>query len=131
MSDYGTAHLYGQGSWHDPVYLLADRKGLTQLRDAIDAALASGQAMTELFVNDGEGYDVFVIRGEDDGPHGEWWADVANPYVVEYAAETDEQTRGPWDMLDLETMVAVGPEGTQDTLERLRDYERARRVEEE
>ena len=59
-------HFYGQSWWHDAAILTGDREGLEKVRDAINAVLASEEpqasASTSVFCEDGEGYDLIVLR---------------------------------------------------------------------
>lgn len=57
-------HVYGQEQWHDDAYIVGDAASLQALRDAIDRALASGRDKCTSFVNDGEGFDVVVIKAD-------------------------------------------------------------------
>jgi len=77
-------HIYGQGAWHDPVYICGDRKGLEALRDALTKAIERGSCDNgRAIVNDGEGYQLVVRRidGEDDLDR------LAVPYTWDVAAE--------------------------------------------
>lgn len=55
-------HVYGQSIWHDEVRIIGTLTALTALRDAIDAAVSSGedQVSASMFVRDGEGYSVRI-----------------------------------------------------------------------
>jgi len=66
-SDAGFTNIlavYGQEYWHRDVMVIGDRGGLTVLRDVIDRALAKGAAEADVLVQDGEGYTVYVARGD-------------------------------------------------------------------
>jgi hypothetical protein len=58
----GVVHIYGQHSWHGEAYIVADEKGLTLVRDAINRALAEGQAHVGLSPADGEGFLLYVVK---------------------------------------------------------------------
>lgn len=60
-----TLHVFGQAQWHDDAYIVGDETSLRALRDAIDRALASGRDKATSFVNDGEGFDVVVIKADE------------------------------------------------------------------
>jgi hypothetical protein len=54
-------HIYGQGYWHDDVWLQGSRAGLKALRDAIDRCLAESASARSLAITaDGEGYNVVI-----------------------------------------------------------------------
>jgi len=61
---YGTVHVYAQGQWHDEAFIVGDALALTQLRDALDKAIASGHGSAMVFAADGEGYRLHVVRHE-------------------------------------------------------------------
>lgn len=56
----GWMHVYGQQRPHAPAIIVANRKALEQLQQAIGAALASLEGEAEVFASDGEGYRVQV-----------------------------------------------------------------------
>ena len=68
MSDekkkYGTVHVYAQSQWHDEAFIVGDVLALTELRDALDKAIASGRGSALVFAADGEGYRLHVVRHE-------------------------------------------------------------------
>lgn len=49
-------HLYPGAFWHDDAVIIGTRAALLALQKALDLALTKGAAVTEAFVNDGEGY---------------------------------------------------------------------------
>lgn len=57
-------HVYAQDSEHRPAEIRGTKSALIALRDAIDAALAhpNGEAGSEAFAADGEGYSVEIRR---------------------------------------------------------------------
>lgn len=61
---YGTVHVYAQRQWHDEAFIVGDVLALTELRDALDVALASGRGSALVFAADGEGYRLHVVRHE-------------------------------------------------------------------
>jgi hypothetical protein len=86
-------HLYAGPSFHMEGYVVGNREGLTKLRDAINAALERedcdfNAAVTTdyhdscVFVSDGEGYDIYVIRQDTD-----WQKDPWDHLAVPYTAE--------------------------------------------
>ncbi len=83
-------HVYGQEAWHDEAFVVGTAAGLTALRDAIDAALRDGAAVTPtVFVNDGEGYQVFVAAVPD-------MSGVPVPYHDEVARHGTAGAVPPW-----------------------------------
>jgi hypothetical protein len=72
-------HLYAQDGPHDPAAIVGTRAALTTLRDAITAALDTGQpAPANTMTDDGEGYSAVVVPVEEDKanglplPYGDW-----------------------------------------------------------
>jgi len=90
-------HVYSQYSFHDEAVIIGNLKGLKILHETIgkvienNSHLEFGEGMT----NDGEGYDIIVIKEEDE--------DILNrlavPYSAEYAAENRENAIDPYDLI--------------------------------
>lgn len=77
-------HLYPGAHNHDAGAVVGSRAGLTELRDAINEALSKGSAVSQAFVNDGEGYCVFVhVLDEDE------MSKMALPYTEEWAMDIE------------------------------------------
>lgn len=94
------AHLYAQNHWHDEAYIVGNRKALTGLRDALNAALAGEIGVAEAFAADGEGYfTVCLLRDSVDG--------MALPYTDEVAAESAGEGRKWPDEIEPERQVAA------------------------
>jgi hypothetical protein len=55
-------HITSQFHEHGEAYLTGTTEGLEALRDAIDAALKTGDATAEVYATDGEGYGIIVRR---------------------------------------------------------------------
>lgn len=55
-------HVYSPGAWHDDAYIVADTEALLELKAAIEEALENKIGRRELFVNDGEGYTLCVLK---------------------------------------------------------------------
>ncbi|WP_273853723.1 hypothetical protein [Guptibacillus spartinae] len=70
--------LYGQELWHSPAFLLANREGLLQLREAIDVALQNGEYRHVTSSSDGDGYDLLIKRIEEEVE----WSRVETPYTA-------------------------------------------------
>lgn len=84
-------HVYGQDFWHQDAYLVGGRKALKKLRAAIERALAEGRAACQTFTNDGEGYDLHVVRVDD----AETLDRLALPYRARYARKARRKTIRP------------------------------------
>ena len=59
-------HLYGQGAWHDDVWIVGDHEALVELMATIQRARNMGEGVCEASVNDGEGFRR-VPAGRDPG----------------------------------------------------------------
>jgi hypothetical protein len=71
-------HIYSQDQEHGESYLMGDREALLRLRSMIDAALIdeNGQAKGEFFVNDSEGYQLYIKVMP-----AEWMDKIQLPYA--------------------------------------------------
>lgn len=87
-------HIHAQQAPHDEAFVVGNRQGLLALRQAIDAALESGQGETAAFAADGEGFSVFVIL-QPGGLGSPGWIAAAVPYSGEWAAENRESAVWP------------------------------------
>lgn len=94
-------HIYGQSIWHDPVYIIGNRKALEDLKKAIEDALDKGEGKIEAFCNDGEGYYVIVKYDNSGWLNGDW-ARRAVPYTDEVAREKRENALWPWQPKELQ-----------------------------
>ena len=77
-------HILPQQFWHEPAFVVGDCEGLLILKNAIERALADGEAFSDcVFATDGEGYNIAIACREnmDDVPLG---------YVGEYAEDKRE-----------------------------------------
>lgn len=98
MIDYiKLLHVYGQGVWHDDVYIVGNRESLEDLRAAIDAALDKGEGSSKAFTSDGEGFSIGVFL-EDAEWQTEEWMKLPMPYTEDMAKEQREwdSLRKPW-----------------------------------
>ena len=92
-------HIYSQSFWHAPALVIGQRKALEELAKAIQTALATGQGKCiDAFVNDGEGYDVYIIL-EDSGWDEEIWHNLETPYTDEVIPQ---KGKSPWILLSRE-----------------------------
>lgn len=90
----GTLHIYAQEIWHDAAYIAGTTDALKLLRDAIDAAIATGTGRTRCFVCDDEGYTIEVVAATD-----EQLDKMPVPYTDDVARATPESMEfGPWNM---------------------------------
>jgi hypothetical protein len=89
--DFPVVHLWSPEYFHDDSYVVGNYEGLMKLRNAIDKAIKEGNGKEEVFISDGEGYDLNVIRS-DNIDH------IAVPYLDEIAAENRENAVYPWDV---------------------------------
>lgn len=55
-------HIYAQYTNHAPATIRGTKEGLIALRDALTAAIETGQGQGEGFASDGEGYPIEVQR---------------------------------------------------------------------
>lgn len=66
MSDWGNMHIFAQDLWHSGAYIMADRRALSDLREAIDVALDGAIGSVDSFITyDGEGYTTYVCLCEE------------------------------------------------------------------
>ena len=79
-------HIYGQKIWHDDVLIIANHEGLLALQKAVSEALEKGKGVAEVFVADGEGYDVKILLNEADWPSDSWDILVL-PYTADFVRE--------------------------------------------
>ncbi|WP_051276553.1 hypothetical protein [Desulfovirgula thermocuniculi] len=91
-------HVYGQFAWHDEVFIIGNRQALKALLEAVKKALNQGKGEADgVFVADGEGYSVVVIRKDDPWPEG--WERLALPYTEDYARDRREGIIWPGDLM--------------------------------
>lgn len=79
-------HLYGQEAYHDDAYMVGTEEGLRALLQGLQQALVSGQGKAEVLVNDGEYYDLHIIRVDGDW-QGEAVSRLRKPYTWEGAQD--------------------------------------------
>lgn len=86
--DEPTLHLHAQYAEHCEAYLVANRQGLEKLRALIDRALTTDAPVVleqSFFVNDGEGFSLFIIQENGD------WRGIMQPYTADW-----HQERAQW-----------------------------------
>jgi hypothetical protein len=87
--------VYGQGAWHDDVYIVGNREALEALRDAINTAIDTGQGETACFVSDGEGFTTAILRDDTVFGNPEWYK-YPVPYSDNIAKEKREEVWVPF-----------------------------------
>jgi hypothetical protein len=85
-------HVYGQGQWHEEVYIAGDRVALQLLANAINKAISSGTGECQSCVNDGEGFDVHIRLVNDQ----QMLDKLAVPYTNGVGEEKDKSAIWPW-----------------------------------
>jgi|WetSurMetagenome_2_1015567.scaffolds.fasta_scaffold27392_3 hypothetical protein len=89
--EYPVVHVWQQLMWHCDGYIIGNREGLSNLKDAIEDALKNNQSKSQVFSSDGEGYDIKIICTEET-------EHLAVTYTDEIAQEKSEHAIFPWDM---------------------------------
>lgn len=64
---------------------MSDKKGLIELRNAIDRALETGSSVAHVFPSDYEGYETYIALVNDE----QRFEKLITPYVEEYMQEDD------------------------------------------
>lgn len=95
MSDPALIHFYGQSVPHDSVHIVGNRAGLLLLKEAIDAALLGGRPEMEVFVNDGEGFNIRALM-LDSAWDAEKWTNLSVPYTESISMEQRVNALWPW-----------------------------------
>jgi hypothetical protein len=72
-------HVFAQPFWHQPLYIVGDKTGLLSLKKAIDQALVEEQGHSEVYTNDGEGYDCYVKCLVDEAQQEQLMLPYADP----------------------------------------------------
>lgn len=72
----GLCNIYAQQTHHFEAFILGNKKGLIELRNAIDRALETGSSVAHLFPSDYEGDEQSFEK-------------LITPYVEEYIQEDD------------------------------------------
>ncbi|WP_144487196.1 hypothetical protein [Bacillus pumilus] len=78
-------NIYAQQTHHFEAFILGNRKGLLELRKAIDEALETGSSVAHLYPSDFEGYETYIALVDDE----QKFEKLMDPYVEEYAQEED------------------------------------------
>lgn len=90
MIDVKYLQIYGQYCWHDDAVIVGDKKALLELRSLIDKALSDGEAISEVFVTDGEGYSIAVVCEKET-----FMKDLPMPYTAEHAHYGRSKMKAP------------------------------------
>ena len=88
-------HLYSPYAHHSDGFVVGTPAGLKALRDAIDRALKSKYALTEVSHNDGEEYNVMVVGIVEDAIENR----LALPYTANYARDSRDDAVRPHELL--------------------------------
>lgn len=75
-------HIYAQHSPHDDAAIVGNKLALTELRRAIDEALEEHESEGYVIASDGEGYEVYVVRIENE--EQELFESLEMPYITQY-----------------------------------------------
>ena len=82
-------NIYGQEAWHEEARIIGNLEGLTELRDTLDRAIATGNSETNdtddpVFASDGEGYVIEVKRIDDvlQTRDSEWYTEGNRPQYL-------------------------------------------------
>ncbi len=96
-------HIYAQAWEHMDAYIIGNTEGLLALKAAIEQALAASNGVCstpfehgEVMVADGEGYQVFVMRRDQEWCEG--WKDIDTPYTSDTCPHRPE-SKAPWQIL--------------------------------
>ncbi|WP_077301388.1 hypothetical protein [Virgibacillus pantothenticus] len=91
----GVCNIYAQDSWHTESFIIGNRQGLIDLRNAIDEALKNKVGEANLFPSDFEGYTTYIALLEDENK----FADLCMPYTNEPGVGTDENSIHPIEII--------------------------------
>ncbi|WOQ72026.1 hypothetical protein R0126_15475 [Bacillus stratosphericus] len=78
-------NIYAQETHHREALILGNRKGLLELKNAIDQALKTGSAVANLYPSDFEGYETCIALVDDE----KQFKKLITPYVEEYTQDDD------------------------------------------
>ncbi|MFU0789835.1 hypothetical protein [Virgibacillus proomii] len=92
----GVCNIYAQESWHMESFIIGNKQGLIELKNAIDKALKNKIGEADLFPSDLEGYTTYVALVEDE----EKFANLCMPYTNEPGVDTDENSTHPIDIIE-------------------------------
>ncbi|WP_249670444.1 hypothetical protein [Bacillus altitudinis] len=81
----GLCNIYAQQTHHFEAFILGNKKGLIELRNAIDRALETGSSVAHVFPSDFEGYETYIALVNDE----QRFEKLITPYVEEYMQEDD------------------------------------------
>ncbi|MEW4100604.1 hypothetical protein Q0N85_16145 [Bacillus altitudinis] len=81
----GLCNIYAQQTHHFEAFILGNKKGLIELRNAIDRALETGSSVAHVFPSDYEGYETYIALVNDE----QRFEKLITPYVEEYMQEDD------------------------------------------
>lgn len=85
-------HVYGQGIWHAPAYLVGTREALGELRERIEDALDNPRGVSQqaTWTSDGEGYTLHIVVAREEAMDT-----YRLPYTDTMARDTRPNVREP------------------------------------
>ncbi len=90
-----TLHIHAQCWWHDEAWVVGNEEALRNLVRALKRAIKEGYAEYLTFTADGEGYDVRILRLNDDA----LWDKARLPYTAEWAQDKCPDALHPEDLV--------------------------------
>ena len=89
----GELHVYAQGDWYDPAYIVGTREGLEILRSALNTVLErTGAAESDrVYTNAGQGYKVLVRLVSESDMDG-----YVLPYTDDIAQRSESENNPHW-----------------------------------
>ncbi len=91
--NYPLIHIFGQRAFHDDVFIVGNYEGIRDLYFALTEAMQGKEEVIPVYVNDGEGYNIYVKIDDRISLHE---GHYAVPYSADYAAENREDAIFPW-----------------------------------
>lgn len=90
-------HVYGPDAFHDDVFIVGTPDALRALAKTVDRAIRYQEAELPecMFVNDGEGFQVRVLRVDDEKTA----LALAVPYTADYAQDKRDDCLWPEELL--------------------------------
>lgn len=95
MARLGVCNIYAQESWHMESFIIGNKQGLIELKNAIDKALNNRIGEADLFPTDFEGYTTYVALVEDE----EKFANLCIAYTNEPGVGADKNSTHPTDII--------------------------------
>lgn len=91
-------HVYSQPGFHSDVIMVGNDKGLRALYETLGNLLKQENSveLSEVFVNDGEGYDIIIVKENKE----ENLTNLVTPYTEDYAMDSRINAVSPFDILN-------------------------------